>query len=64
MNRKVSEQFIKKVITKYGLPPYENEAIQFNKPLSVNTLYYIWIKDADGNTSYQTFTIFKPVIQR
>ena len=35
MNRKVSEQFIKKVIDKYGLPPYDDEKISFNS-------FYYW----------------------
>lgn len=48
--------------TSYTVIRGNNEQIQITKSLSTNTVYYIWIKDEDGNIRYQTFTISKPVI--
>lgn len=38
------------------------EPIVLTTSLDINTTYYFWIKDSNGNTSYQTFTIFKAEI--
>lgn len=38
------------------------EPIILTTSLDINTTYYFWIKDSNGNTSYQTFTIFKAEI--
>ena len=38
------------------------EPIVLTTSLDINTTYYFWIKDSNGNTSYQTFTIAKAKI--
>ena len=39
----------------------ENPII-ITKALQINTIYYLWIKDNNGNVRYQTFQIFKAEI--
>lgn len=38
------------------------EPIIVKTSLDINTTYYLWIKDSHGNTSYQSFKIFKAEI--
>ena len=38
------------------------EPIVIHTSLDIDKVYYLWIKDSYGNTSYQTFSIHKAVI--
>lgn len=38
------------------------EPIVVTTALNINTTYYLWIKDSNGNTTYQTFNIYKAPI--
>ena len=38
------------------------QPIEINRPLDINIVYYLWIKDSQGRTRYQQFRILKPQI--
>ncbi len=42
--------------------PRRTEPIVINKSLEVNTTYYLWVRDRDGNWTSQSFKIFKAEI--
>ena len=41
-----------------------NEPITINTSLDIDTVYYLWVKDSQGNSWYQTFKIMKGDIIR
>ena len=58
-----SDQIQERVIEQRQIIP-RTEPIVINKPLNINTSYYLWIKDEHNNAWYQVFKIRKGEIVR